>query len=43
MGIISKLERALGLKAKHHHPKKKARKRTPPRKANGEFCKRKKR
>ena len=39
MGILSKIERALGLKSKTRRRTKK--RRTPPRKANGEFRKRK--
>ena len=43
MGILSKLERAVGLKSKKRRSTKKSkarRRRTPPRKKNGEFRKR---
>lgn len=42
MSILSKLERALALEKKRSKPKPKGKKkRTPPRKKNGEFRKRK--
>lgn len=43
MSIIRKIERALGLTEHHHrhrHHEPKAKRRTPPRKKNGEFRKR---